>query len=202
MGGAAALGYSQLDLRLLTQRYSQVLAQPTHRKRALLVGIGDYRGTQEDFKNLGIWYRLPGAINDVLLQQELLRHRFGFSEDDIVILTDQDATRANILAQIEQLLQWVQSSDDVVVFHYSGHGSNVIDPHQVFEDRSNGTIVTIDAELPENYPQIGGEVNDITAGTLFLSSLLLGTVYLDWQWIVREKALNRLTGIDYQRLQR
>ena len=176
-GGAllAALGYDHLDFVRITQRYGQVLAQPTRRKRALLVGIGDYPGSSAtDLKIRGLWYQLRGAVNDVLLQQELLKHRFGFAENDIVVLTDQDATRANILDHFEQLIQWVQSKDDVVVFHYSGHGSNVIDPNQVFDDGVNGTIVPINADLPLGYPQTGGPVDDITAGTIFLLREALG----------------------------
>ena len=176
-GGAllAALGYDHLEFGRITQHYGQVLAQPTRRKRALLVGIGDYPGgSSEDLKRRGWWPYLRGAVNDVLLQKELLKHRFGFAENDIVVLTDQTATRTNILAQFEQLIQWVQSPDDVVVFHYSGHGSNVIDPNQVFDDQVNGTIVPIDADLPLGYPQAGGEVDDITAGTIFLLREALG----------------------------
>lgn len=171
----ATLGIHALDMGRWSQRYGHVLAQGTHRQRALLVGIGDYPGSRsEDLKLQGLWYQLRGAVNDVLLQKELLIHRFGFKENDIVLLTDQDATRANILTQLEQLVQWVQSPDDVVVFHYSGHGSNVLDPNQVFKDDLNGTIVPIDADLPVGYPQEGGEVDDISAGTIFLFREALG----------------------------
>ncbi|MGR3278717.1 caspase family protein [Acaryochloris marina NIES-2412] len=176
-GGAAlaTLGIKVLDLDRWGQRYRMALAKNSHRKRALLIGIGDYPGSRsEDLKLQGLWYQLRGAVNDVLLQKELLIHRFGFKESDIVLLTDQDATRANILMQMEQLVQWVQSPDDVVVFHYSGHGSNVLDSNQVFQDQLNGTIVPIDADLPMGYPQEGGEVNDISAGTIFLLREALG----------------------------
>ncbi|MBE9001076.1 caspase family protein [Nostoc sp. LEGE 12447] len=164
------LGVNQLGIQQASLRYGKVLAQDTHRKRALLVGITDYPGANtQDLKIRGLWYRLQGAVNDVYLQRELLIHRFGFQPDDILVLTDKEATRKNILAQFEQhLIQWVASENDVVVFHYSGHGSNVIDPYQVFSDGVNGTIVPVDADLPDGYPQKGGEVDDITAGHIFL----------------------------------
>jgi len=164
------LGVNQLKIQSASLLYGQVLAQDTRRKRALLVGINKYPGNNaQDLKIQGLWYRLQGAVNDVDLQQELLIHRFGFHPDDVLVLTDEKATRDNILKQFEQhLIQWVKSPDDVVVFHYSGHGSTVIDPNQIFADGFNGTIVPFDADLPVGYPQKGGKVDDITAGTIFL----------------------------------
>lgn len=166
----ATLGISQLELQQRVLQYGQVLAQGTRRKRALLVGISDYPGRDaRDLKTQGLWYRLPGALTDVELQRELLIHRFGFHADDILILRDKEATREGILTAFKtHLLQGIQSDRDVALFHYSGHGSNVIDPHKIFEDGLNGTIVPYDADLPLGYPQKGGEVNDITAGTIFL----------------------------------
>ncbi|MEH2051657.1 caspase family protein [Nostoc sp.] len=164
------LGINQLGMQQVAWNYGKVLAQDTRRKRALLVGINDYPGkSAQDLKTQGLWYQLKGAVTDVDLQRELLIHRFGFHPDDVLVLSDRQATRQNILDKFEQhLIQWVKSPDDVVVFHYSGHGSNVIDPNQVFKDNLNGTIVPVDADLPDGYPQKGGEVNDITAGTIFL----------------------------------
>ncbi|MGV0107571.1 DUF4384 domain-containing protein [Nostoc sp. DSM 114160] len=170
------VGINQLDMQQAAWNYGKVLAQDTRRKRALLVGINDYPGTSaQDLKTQGLWYQLKGAVTDVELQRELLIHRFGFHPDDILVLSDRQATRQNILDKFEQhLIQWVKSPDDVVVFHYSGHGSNVIDPNQVFPDKLNGTIVPFDADLPDGYPQKGGEVNDISAGTIFLLREALG----------------------------
>lgn len=162
-------GISQLKREQASLHYGKLLAQDTRRKRALLVGINDYPGTSVgDFKQ-GLWYQLKGAVNDVELQRELLIYRFGFHPDDILILTDKEATRQNILDGLEKhLIQWVKSEDDVVVFHYSGHGSTVIDPDKIYKDGLNGTIVPYDAILPDGFPQKGGEVDDITAGTIFL----------------------------------
>ena len=170
------LGINQFAIYQASLNYGQVLAQDTRRKRALLVGINSYPGINaQDLKTQGLWYQLRGAVNDVELQRELLIHRFGFHPDDILVLTDKEATRQNILEQFNKhLIKWVKSPDDVVVFHYSGHGSNVIDPYHVFDDGFNGTIVPVDADLPLGYPYKGGEVDDITAGTIFLLREALG----------------------------
>ncbi|BAZ33736.1 peptidase C14 caspase catalytic subunit p20 (plasmid) [Cylindrospermum sp. NIES-4074] len=170
------LGVNQLAIHQASLNYGQVLAQDTRRKRALLVGINSYPGKNiQELRNQGLWYQLRGAVNDVYLQRELLIHRFGFHPDDILVLTDEKATRQNILENFKKhLIEWVKSPDDVVVFHYSGHGSTVIDPNQIFDDEFNGTIVPIDADLPSGYLNKGGEVDDITAGTIFLLREALG----------------------------
>ena len=76
----AGVGLSQLDILLhndkrfaqLSQRYGRVLAQPSGRKRALLVGINAYDRHQSG------WLPLKGCVNDVRLQKALLVHRIGF----------------------------------------------------------------------------------------------------------------------------
>jgi hypothetical protein len=164
----AALGISQLELHQHSLRYAKVLAQSTPRKRALLVGISDYKYASLNGK-LG-WNELPGAVNDVDLQHELLVHRFGFQAGDITILKNKDAGRQNILRAMEDLVQWSQPGD-VVVIHYSGHGSTVDDPDRIFDDNLNGTIVPYDSDRPIG----GGPVDDITSGTLFLLMAALKT---------------------------
>ena len=85
----ATIGLSQLQLTRQADRYAQVLAQPTRRKLALLVGINQYQGRGLE--------PLEGPENDVDLQYQLLVHRFGFHPDDILTLTNAEATRSGIL---------------------------------------------------------------------------------------------------------
>ncbi len=75
----ASIGLSQLDFFTQADRTHQVLAQPGSRKLALLIGINAYTG--------GI-PQLAGCMSDVEMQYELLRHRYGFNESDIIMLTD------------------------------------------------------------------------------------------------------------------
>jgi hypothetical protein len=139
------LGLSQLDIIQPGNRYARVLAQNTPRKLALLVGINQYP-TSERFENL------KGCITDANLQQELLVHRFGFNPTDIVQLTsdetpDKQPTRSNILAAFEEHLIQQAKPGDVVVFHFSGHGSRLLDPDPIQEcrkDNFNSTLVPAD----------------------------------------------------------
>lgn len=162
----ATVGISQLDIMHQGDRYAQVLAQNTPRKLALLVGINQYSG---------IIPPLKGCVTDVKLQQELLIHRFGFNPQDIVTLTDQQATRQGILTAFEEHLINQAQPGDVVVFHFSGHGSRVIDPDRDEPDGLNSTLVPIDSKLPEGYSITGGEVSDIMRHTLFLLMYALKT---------------------------
>ena len=160
----ATLGLNSLNLLPKVERYGKVLAQSTPRKLALLVGINQYE-------------RLPldGCVNDVIMQKLLLIHRFGFNQNDILTLTDQQATRQGILDAFEDHLINQAKPGDVVVFHYSGHGSRVLDPNPIPLKSPiidsvglNGTLVPVDSTLPPGYPNTGGVVDDIMGHTLFL----------------------------------
>ncbi|HEY9848564.1 MAG TPA: caspase family protein [Leptolyngbyaceae cyanobacterium] len=149
----ATLGLSQLDIGERSHRYARVLAQSTPRKLALLVGINAYTDQP-----------LQGCVTDVNLQKQLLIGRFGFNPKDILIVTDQQATRQGILTAFEEHLIKQAKPGDVAVFHFSGHGSRVKDPDRDRPDGLNSTFVPIDyAQATEN-----GRVQDIMGHTLFL----------------------------------
>ncbi|MBD1881318.1 caspase family protein [Coleofasciculus sp. FACHB-T130] len=168
------LGLSQLDIINKGNRYAQVLAQNTSRKLALLVGINDYPANDRFLGNL------EGCVTDVALQEELLVHRFGFNPSDIVKLTSNQApaqqlTRNNILTAFEEHLIKQAKPGDVVVFHFSGHGSRLRDPNpiqgcanQAFNDEFNSTLVVADEGQKDLAPDIMGR-------TLFLLMSALNT---------------------------
>jgi len=153
----AALGLSQFDIIRQANRYGQVLAQDTPRKLALLVGINNYQA--------GI-RPLRGCLTDVEMQRELLLHRFGFNPQDIITLTDEKANRQNILEAFENHLIKQAKPGDVVVFHFSGHGSRVIDPNPINPDGINGTMMPYDRYSQNT--RDAGKVRDIMGRTLFL----------------------------------
>lgn len=86
-------------------------------KKALLVGINSYPPEMDSDLN--------GCINDVMNMRDLLISQYGFESDNIRILTNGRATKANILARLEWLID--SNKGDELVFHYSGHGSQVRD---------------------------------------------------------------------------
>jgi hypothetical protein len=164
----AAIGFNQLSFLQLAQRHAQVLAQSTPRKLALLVGINNY-----------IEQPLEGCLNDVGLQRNLLIYRFGFNPKDILVLPDAQATRKGILTAFEEHLIKQVKPGDVVIYHYSGHGSRIFDPNPIVvepgKEGLNGTFVPVDSNLPDGYPEVGGSVKDIMGHTLFLLMSALKT---------------------------
>ncbi|MGB3655149.1 MAG: caspase family protein [Rivularia sp. (in: cyanobacteria)] len=157
-----AIGMSQLDIMQQGDKYTKALAQNTGRKLALLVGINEYSGYISP---------LAGCVNDVLLQKQLLIHRFGFNPKDIVTLTDSQATRKGILTAFEEHLIKQAKPGDTVVFHFSGHGGQVEDPDKDSPDGLNSTLIPIDFQSNSS----GGTVEDIMGHTLFLLMSALKT---------------------------
>lgn len=86
-------------------------------KRALLVGINKYKIPGSD---------LNGCVNDVTNIRDILLSYFGFSSSDIRVLVDERATKENILSRIEWLINKATDGDSLL-FHCSGHGSQVVD---------------------------------------------------------------------------
>lgn len=159
-------------------RYGRVLAQETPRKLALLVGINNYPD------EIGA---LNGCLTDVELQKHLLIHRFGFNPSDVMEVSDNvttKPTRDNILTAFEEHLIKQAKPGDVVVFHFSGHGSRIRDPYpldiaqcrEVGDCELNGTIVPIDAVAERNGSEIA--VPDIMGQTLFLLTEQINTDFL------------------------
>ncbi len=122
-------------------------SQPT--KWALLVGINDYRHN-------GKFADLDGCVNDVQAMKALLIGKFEFPEKNILVLTDAKATRAAIIAAFRRHLIANAGPGDIVVFHYSGHGSQMDDVSGDESDGLDETIVPHDSRDPE------GKVFDIS----------------------------------------
>lgn len=159
----AALGMSEAGLMRLSDRYSQVLAAPTARKLALLVGINQYPDSMFH-KTATRGSALAGCVTDVELQRELLIHRFGFSDRDILTLTDRQATRQAIeSAFLEHLTEQAQPGD-VVVFHFSGYGSRVQSENAT--ETVQSSLVPADGILSTDDGE--GIVNDLLEETLLL----------------------------------
>jgi len=86
-------------------------------KKAVLIGINRYRIPGAD---------LRGCVNDVKNMQAVLTAYFGFAKGDVTVLTDYDATKKAMQAAIKGLVAGAKKGD-VLLLHYSGHGSNVPD---------------------------------------------------------------------------
>jgi hypothetical protein len=101
---------------------SSVYAAPA--KYAMLVGINKYPGNA-----------LNGCVNDVTNLREMLVSNFGFPAENIVMLTDEEATRENILAKLDGFGAKLHR-DDLFVFAYSGHGTLFPDAYSEEQDET------------------------------------------------------------------
>ena len=117
-------------------------------KRAFCVGINDYQYDESDLK---------GCVNDAKAWADLLETHFDF--DEVNLLLDADATRDNILAGVQDLLDNAQDGD-VLVYTFSGHGTYLAD--------TSGDEVTIyeEAQCPydcEDYLIVDDEWRELFA---------------------------------------
>ncbi len=114
-------------------------------RKALLVGINDYPGTQND---------LQGCVNDITNVYDILVKHFGFAPSDIVMLSNSRARRAAILEGVKSLVAGARDGDSLV-FHYSGHGSQVRDTEgDELEDEKDEVL------CPYDFDWNGGFIKD------------------------------------------
>ena len=96
-------------------------------RKALLVGI-NYPNTD---------HALRGCVNDVMMVSEMLTREFGFSAKEKRVITDESATTANIMERLNWLVEGAQPGD-ILHFHYSGHGSQMIDSKYDSDEEPDG----------------------------------------------------------------
>lgn len=108
-------------------------------KKAVLIGI-NYVGGE---------YELNGCINDIKNVRTFLTDNCKFSSSNIKLLSDEEESNKPTRVNMESAIKWLSSDvfpGDVLVFHYSGHGSNVIDRNRDEADGIDETIVPLDFE--------------------------------------------------------
>lgn len=137
--------FAQLLLACLLA-VSAIAQQPA--KRALLIGIDDYTASTlpaiTPTPHRG-WPDLQGATNDVRILSEMLVLRYGFERRNIIILTNQQATRAAILHAIDEHLVRPTHRSDIVFYYFAGHGAQVPNAASDEPDGLDESIVPADS---------------------------------------------------------
>ena len=126
----------------------------TNTKRALLIGINKYK--RRYIRDL------QGCVNDVSLMKNVLTTKFNFKEQNIISLTDEQATSHAIRNAFDQLISITQPND-IVVLHYSGHGSQITDQEGDEPDGLDETILPHDT----GRSSYGHKNRDITDDHIF-----------------------------------
>lgn len=115
-------------------------AQSGNRK-ALLVGV-NYIGTGA---------QLGGCITDARNQKKLFMEQFGFLEENILLLTeDQDPSMRPTNARIREGIKWLlegAAAGDLLFFHFSGHGTQVPDLTCVEGDGRSECLCPLDCDM-------------------------------------------------------
>ena len=122
-------------------------------KYALLIGINEYANPQQISP-------LAGSINDVEDMLQVLTTKFEFPRENIRVLKNAEATHANIIDAFRNDLIAKAKQGDIVVFHYSGHGSQMKDVTGKKISGLDETIVPYDSRDPK------GKVFDISGAEL------------------------------------
>jgi hypothetical protein len=129
----------------------------------LQVGIGKYLDSPT-------WADLRGSVNDVMEMRRVLESdRYKIPAANIVTLTDDKATKQGIfsafqstlIANAKKYFESTKKRDAVVMFQYSGHGSQAPDVDGDEKDGLDETLVTYDSQ------DVKGKNFDITDDEIF-----------------------------------
>jgi hypothetical protein len=116
--------------------------------RALVVGVEKYGD--------GRVPETPGCVQDALRTAEFLQSKYGFSASGVKVLTNEQATAANVEREFRRWLIEGTQPGDRVFFLYAGHGSQLPDDNGDEADGLDETIAPYDVN-----PETGaGEIRD------------------------------------------
>ncbi len=136
---------------IMTITHSSNAASAT--KRALLIGIDDYQA--EHISDL------RGCGNDVDLMRSILINKFDVPPDNVKVLKDAQAKRQDIIDAIQKHLIAKAQADDVVILHYSGHGSQMLDTSKDEIDDYDETLVAHDSRTKGVFDISDDEINGL-----------------------------------------
>ncbi|KAH7098393.1 peptidase C14 [Auriculariales sp. MPI-PUGE-AT-0066] len=119
--------------------------------KALLIGIR-YKGRAFENQPAGS-AQLDGSHQDVRNIEELIMKKYGYKRTDITLMMDDGVhkapTRANIISEIKQLVKGAKTGDRFF-FHFSGHGSQVVDTNGDEPDGYDEAIWPMDFKLNDD----------------------------------------------------
>ena len=132
-----------------------VVAQRSGR-RALLIGIDAYRNVSN----------LVGPVNDAMLMHEFITSGLGFDPGDVRLLLNAEATRDNILRDLDEwIVDGTRPGDEVFLF-FSGHGFQQPDTNGDEPDRFDETLVPVDVVVRDDETVSGMITDDEMAAVL------------------------------------
>jgi len=103
---------------------------------ALIIGINDYANVQP----------LTYAVDDAISVKKMFVEKYGFKDENIQLITDEEATKDNILQGFSEILTQAKEKDRVVVF-YAGHGET----YKLPSGGDMGYLIPVDGNLDNLY---------------------------------------------------
>ncbi|MDD1774545.1 MAG: caspase family protein, partial [Methanobacterium sp.] len=111
-------------------------------KRALCVGINNFKNYPENSLN--------GCINDAYDMHALLVKYMGFKDNDIFKLLDKDATKSNIMKNLNEMVKGARKGKyNTLVFSMSSHGTQQPDAGVDESDRMDEAFCPYDLASKE-----------------------------------------------------
>src|SRR4030043_930912 len=112
-------------------------------KKALCVGINNFKNYPSA--------ALQGCINDAQDMKSILQEYLGLTDSDIVTLTDQKATKDNIMENLKSMVDGAKSGNySYLVFSFSSHGTQVPDISGDEPDKADEAFCPHDlSEVPD-----------------------------------------------------
>jgi hypothetical protein len=112
------------------------------KRKAVLCGVNNYKTAPV----------LRGCLNDVENIKNLLINNFQFEVSDVHLLRDDQVIKRNIFQEWKWLTENAVNGD-TLVFHFSGHGSNVADLNSDEEDQRDEITCLYDMDFnnPNSY---------------------------------------------------
>jgi len=108
---------------------------------AAVIGINEYPNAR------GLKY----AVNDAMAFKNYLGQYVGVPENNIFVLTDQNATKENIQHLLGTKLKRQTAKEDSVIIFYAGHGAVETDPSNPDGDGFEKYLLPYDADLNDLY---------------------------------------------------
>lgn len=130
---------------------SQEVGRPPGKDTEVVQGRFVFAGIGIDnYEHDEIWAGLDNAVNDVVAVRDMLRGTFKFDAPEEWLLTNEEATAANIRALIDDLRLNLGPNDNLIFF-FAGHGVSV--PFELQGEVIENTAYIVPVEV-KNYAHV------------------------------------------------
>ena len=103
------------------------------------IHIGNYHALIVGINNYEEWNPLKTAVKDAMVLKDVLIERYGFKKDNVILRTDDEATRLKLILDLRKLASRLGDQDNLLIY-YAGHG-------QLDDLTGDGYWIPVEGEL-------------------------------------------------------